>query len=71
MDAVLARPEPETVAYLGLEPVDIMMVTSHKYDIRAAVRRVANRFHRPPAGVRVGCAAQLTFDEEFDITLTI
>jgi 2-haloacid dehalogenase len=66
------KPDPViyhmAATYLGLHPADIMMVASHKYDIRAAGRLgFQTAFIARPLEFGVGGAADVMFDDEFDI----
>jgi len=66
------KPDPAAyrmaATYLGLDPADIMMVASHKYDIRAAGRLgfhtafVARPLEFGPDG-----AADVDYEDEFDV----
>jgi len=66
------KPDPAVyrmaATYLGLEPAEIMMVASHKYDIRAA-RRLGfhTAFIARPLEFGVGCAADVAYEDEFDV----
>jgi len=66
------KPDPViyrmAATYLGLQPADIMMVASHKYDIRAAGRLgFQTAFIARPLEFGAGGAADVTFDDEFDV----
>ena len=66
------KPDPAiyrmAATYLGLDPADIMMVASHKYDIRAAGRLgLATAFVARPLEFGVDGAADVTYSDEFDI----
>jgi 2-haloacid dehalogenase len=55
-------------AYLGLDPAEIMMVASHKYDIRAAaVLGFQTAFVARPLEFGAGGEADVAFEDEFDI----
>jgi 2-haloacid dehalogenase len=54
--------------YLGLEPAEIMMVASHKYDIRAAGRLgFASAFVARPLEFGVGGDADVAYSDEFGV----
>jgi 2-haloacid dehalogenase len=54
--------------YLGLEPAEIMMVASHKYDIRAAGRLgFATAFVARPLEFGPGGDADAAYSDEFDV----
>ena len=65
-------PDPATyrmaATYLGLEPAEIMMVASHKYDIRAAAR-LGFRTAFVARALELGVAADVdtSYESEFDI----
>ncbi|BBZ43500.1 haloacid dehalogenase [Mycobacterium parmense] len=66
------KPDPRSYAmvatYLGLEPVEIMMVASHKYDIRAAGRLgFRTAFVARPMEFGAGGDADVTYSTEFDL----
>jgi 2-haloacid dehalogenase len=66
------KPDPliyrTAAAYLGLQHSDIMMVASHKYDIRAAGRLgFQTAFIARPLEFGVAGRADTAFDDEFDI----
>ena len=66
------KPDPAiyrlAARYLGLEPAEIMMVASHKYDIRAAGRLgFATAFVARPLEFGVGGDADVAYSDEFDI----
>jgi 2-haloacid dehalogenase len=54
--------------YLGLDPADIMMVASHKYDIRAAGHLgFHTAFVARPLEFGPGGAADVDYEDEFDV----
>jgi 2-haloacid dehalogenase len=54
--------------YLGLDPAEIMMVASHKYDIRAAGRLgFATAFVTRPLEFGVDGEADVAYSDEFDV----
>jgi 2-haloacid dehalogenase len=54
--------------YLGLDPAEIMMVASHKYDIRAAAGfGFQTAFVARPLEFGTGGEADVAFEDEFDI----
>jgi 2-haloacid dehalogenase len=54
--------------YLGLEPLEIMMVASHKYDIGAAGQLgFQTAFVARPLELGVGGAVDVSYDDRFDI----
>jgi 2-haloacid dehalogenase len=54
--------------YLGLDPAEIMMVASHKYDIRAAAALgFQTAFVARPLEFGAGGEADVAFEDEFDI----
>lgn len=66
------KPDPRTYAlaarYLGLPPADIMMVASHKYDIRAAAALgFRTAFVARPLEYGDETLADTAFSDEFDI----
>jgi 2-haloacid dehalogenase len=66
------KPDPAiyrmAAAYLGLDPAEIMMVASHKYDIRAAGRLGFNTaFVARPLEFGVDGEADVAYSDEFDI----
>lgn len=66
------KPEPAiyrmAAAYLGLRPAEIMMVASHKYDIRAAARLgFRTAFVARPLEFGAGGDADVTYSDEFDV----
>jgi 2-haloacid dehalogenase len=66
------KPDPAVyrmaAGYLGLEPAEIMMVASHKYDIRAAARLgFQTAFVARPLELGVGGPVDLRYEDEFDI----
>lgn len=66
------KPDPAVyrmaATYLGLEPAEIMMVASHKYDIRAAARLgFRTAFIARPLEFGVGGAADVAYEDEFDV----
>lgn len=66
------KPDPAiyrmAAAYLGLEPAEIMMVASHKYDIRAAGRLgFATAFVARPLEFGAGGDADVAYSDEFDV----
>jgi 2-haloacid dehalogenase len=66
------KPDPAiyrmAATYLGLDPADIMMVASHKYDIRAAGRLgFATAFVARPLEFGVGGEADVDYSDEFDV----
>ncbi|NKY88145.1 haloacid dehalogenase type II [Nocardia veterana] len=66
------KPDPAIYAmatrYLGLEPARIMMVASHKYDIRAAgALGFRTAFVARPLEFGVGGGADTEFSDEFDL----
>jgi 2-haloacid dehalogenase len=66
------KPDPAiyrmAATYLGLDPADIMMVASHKYDIRAAGRLgFATAFVARPLEFGVGGEADVAYSDEFDV----
>lgn len=66
------KPEPAiyrmAATYLGLEPADIMMVASHKYDIRAAGRLgFRTAFVARPLEFGADGSADVAYEDEFDI----
>ena len=66
------KPDPAiyrmAATYLGLDPAEIMMVASHKYDIRAAGRLgFATAFVARPLEFGAGGDADVTYSDEFDV----
>lgn len=66
------KPDPAiyhlAATYLGVDVADIMMVASHKYDIRAAGRLgFATAFVARPLEFGVGGEADVAYTDEFDI----
>jgi 2-haloacid dehalogenase len=66
------KPEPRAyliaARYLGCQPSDIMMVASHKYDIRAAAALgFATGFVTRPLEYGAPALADTDFSDEFDI----
>ncbi|MBF6330975.1 haloacid dehalogenase type II [Nocardia transvalensis] len=66
------KPDPRAyrmaAGYLGLEPSDIMMVASHKYDIRAAAELgFRTAFVARPREFGDPALADVVFSDEFDI----
>ena len=66
------KPDPAiyhmAATYLGLDPAEIMMVASHKYDIRAAGRLgFATAFVARPLEFGVDGEADVAYSDEFDI----
>ncbi len=66
------KPDPAgyrmAATYLGLEPADIMMVASHKYDIRAAGRLgFRTAFVARPLEFGADGSADAAYEEEFDV----
>ncbi|AYF74229.1 haloacid dehalogenase type II [Nocardia yunnanensis] len=66
------KPDPRTYGlaarYLGLEPAEIMMVASHKYDIRAAKQLgFATAFVARPLEYGDPALGDAEFSDEFDI----
>ncbi len=66
------KPDPAiyhmAATYLGLDPADIMMVASHKYDIRAAGRLgFATAFVARPLEFGAEGQADVAFSDEFDV----
>ncbi|AHH21954.1 putative type II haloacid dehalogenase [Nocardia nova SH22a] len=69
------KPDPAIYAmaarYLGLEPARIMMVASHKYDIRAAgALGFRTAFVARPLEFGAGSSADTEFSDEFDLNVT-
>jgi 2-haloacid dehalogenase len=57
--------------YLGLDPAEIMMVASHKYDIRAAAALgFQTAFVARPLEFGAGGEADVAFEDEFDVNAT-
>jgi len=66
------KPDPAiyhmAATYLGLDPAEIMMVASHKYDIRAAGRLgFATVFIARPLEFGVDGEADVAYSDEFDV----
>lgn len=66
------KPDPAiyrmAATYLGLAPAEIMMVASHKYDIRAAGRLgFATAFVARPLEFGAGGDADAAYSDEFDV----
>ncbi|WP_082945802.1 haloacid dehalogenase type II [Mycobacterium sp. E1747] len=66
------KPDPASyrmaATYLGLEPVEIMMVASHKYDIRAAAELgFRTAFVARPLEFGVDGGADVAYSDEFDV----
>ena len=66
------KPDPAiydmAATYLGLDPAEIMMVASHKYDIRAAGRLgFATAFVARPLEFGADGEADVAYSDEFDI----
>jgi 2-haloacid dehalogenase len=66
------KPDPAiyhlAATYLGLDPAEIMMVASHKYDIRAAGRvGFATAFVARPLEFGPDGEADVAFSDEFDV----
>ncbi|OBG41611.1 haloacid dehalogenase, type II [Mycobacterium sp. E3198] len=66
------KPDPAiyrlAASYLGLDPAEIMMVASHKYDIRAAGRLgFATAFVARPLEFGADGDADVAYSDEFDI----
>jgi 2-haloacid dehalogenase len=66
------KPDPAiydmAATYLGLDPAEIMMVASHKYDIRAAGRLgYATAFVARPLEFGVDGEADVAYSDEFDV----
>ncbi len=66
------KPDPAiyrmAATYLGLDPAEIMMVASHKYDIRAAGRLgFATAFVARPLEFGVDGDADVAYSDEFDV----
>jgi 2-haloacid dehalogenase len=66
------KPDPAmyrlAATYLGLHPAEIMMVASHKYDIRAAGRLgFATAFVARPLEFGSDGEADVAFSDEFDV----
>jgi 2-haloacid dehalogenase len=66
------KPDPViygmAATYLGLEPADIMMVASHKYDIRAAGRLgFRTAFVARPLEFGADGSADVAYEDEFDV----
>ena len=66
------KPDPAiyrmAATYLGLDPAEIMMVASHKYDISAAARLgFQTAFVARPLEFGVGGEADVAYSDEFDI----
>lgn len=66
------KPDPAAyrmaATYLGLPPGDIMMVASHKYDLRAAARLgFQTAFVARPLEFGVDGVADVAYEDEFDL----
>jgi 2-haloacid dehalogenase len=66
------KPDPAAyrlaATYLGLQPNEIMMVASHKYDIRAAARLgFRTAFVARPVEFGADGTADVAYEEEFDV----
>jgi 2-haloacid dehalogenase len=66
------KPDPAiyrlAATYLGLDPAEIMMVASHKYDIRAAGRLgFATAFVARPLEFGADGGADVAYSDEFDL----
>ena len=66
------KPDPAVyhmaATYLGLDPAEIMMVASHKYDIRAAGGLgFRTAFVARPLELGVGGEVDVSYEDEFDI----
>jgi 2-haloacid dehalogenase len=66
------KPDPATyrmaATYLGLPPAEIMMVASHKYDIRAAAALgFRTAFVARPLEFGAGADVDVTYEDEFDV----
>ena len=66
------KPDPAVyrmaATYLGLDPAEIMMVASHKYDLRAAARLgFATAFVARPLEFGPGGDADVAYSDEFDV----
>jgi 2-haloacid dehalogenase len=66
------KPDPAiylmAATYLGLSPDEIMMVASHKYDIRAAGRLgFRTAFVTRPLEFGVDGEADVAYSDEFDV----
>jgi 2-haloacid dehalogenase len=66
------KPDPAMyrmgATYLGLEPADIMMVASHKYDIRAAgALGFRTAFVARPLEFGAGADVDVAYSDEFDV----
>ena len=66
------KPDPEiysmAATYLGLAPAKIMMVASHKYDIRAAAGLgFQTAFVARPLEFGIGADVDVAYSDEFDI----
>ncbi|HWS91718.1 MAG TPA: haloacid dehalogenase type II [Mycobacterium sp.] len=66
------KPDPAiyrmAATYLGLDPAEIMMVASHKYDIRAAGRLgFATAYVARPLEFGVDNVADVAYSDEFDV----
>lgn len=73
--AAAFKPDPRTYLmasrYLGHDPNDIMMVASHKYDLRAAAQLgFATAFVARPLEYGDPVLADVEFSDEFDINAT-
>lgn len=68
------KPDPAiyrmAATYLGLRPAEIMMVASHKYDIRAAaLLGFRTAFVARPLEFGAGTAPDVAYEDEFDINV--
>jgi 2-haloacid dehalogenase len=66
------KPDPRiyrmAATYLGLEPTEIMMVASHKYDISAAAQLgFQTAFVARPLELGAGGTVDVAYDDRFDI----
>ena len=66
------KPDPAAyrmaATYLGLQPDEIMMVASHKYDIRAAGRLgFRTAFVARPLEFGADATADVAYEDEFDV----
>lgn len=66
------KPDPAiyrmAATYLGHDPADVMMVASHKYDIRAAARLgFRTAFVARPLEFGPGVEADVAYSDEFDV----
>jgi 2-haloacid dehalogenase len=68
------KPDPAAyrmaASYLGLQPDEIMMVASHKYDIRAAGRLgFRTAFVARPLEFGADATADVAYEDEFDVNV--